>query len=84
MQLINAAVTGISADYVSAIRNWVCPECGGRMGGRSKEFQCQGRCGTRLAGGLGERTRRPAQALPADAGRAFSNPDRPVHKTALG
>lgn len=45
MQLINAAATGISADYMSAIRNWVCPECGGRMGGRSKEFQCQGQCG---------------------------------------
>ena len=46
MQLINVAVPGITADYVSAIRNWVCPECGGRMGGRSKEFQCQGQCGT--------------------------------------
>lgn len=34
------------AEWISAIRNLVCPECGGRMGGRSKEFQCQGQCGT--------------------------------------
>jgi len=31
---------------LSAILNWVCPECGGPMGGPSKEFQCRGRCGT--------------------------------------
>lgn len=36
----------ISANWISAIRNLVCPECGGRMGGRMKEFQCQGQCGT--------------------------------------
>jgi len=40
-----ATVTDVNADYISAIRNWVCPECGGPMGGRSKEFQCHGRCG---------------------------------------
>jgi hypothetical protein len=40
-----AAVTGVNADHISAIRNWVCPECGGPMGGRSQEFQCHGRCG---------------------------------------
>jgi tRNA(Ile2) C34 agmatinyltransferase TiaS len=27
---------------VSGILNGVCPECGGRMGGRGKEFKCQG------------------------------------------
>ena len=26
--------------------SWVCPECGGRMGGRTKEFKCQGKCRT--------------------------------------
>ncbi len=36
----------VSANWISAIRNLVCPECGGRMGGRMKEFQCQGQCGT--------------------------------------
>jgi len=33
-----------TADVVSNILNWVCPECGGRMGGRGKEFKCQGEC----------------------------------------
>ena len=36
----------VSTEWISAIRNLVCPECGGRMGGRTKEFQCQGQCGT--------------------------------------
>ncbi len=36
----------VSTNWISAIRNLVCPECGGRMGGRMKEFQCQGQCGT--------------------------------------
>ncbi len=35
-----------TADVVSSILNWVCPECGGRMGGRGKEFKCQGVCQT--------------------------------------
>jgi hypothetical protein len=29
---------------ISGILNWVCPECGGRMGGHAKEFKCQGQC----------------------------------------
>jgi hypothetical protein len=33
-------------DVVSGILNWICPECGGRMGGRGKEFKCQGECQT--------------------------------------
>lgn len=33
-----------TADLVSGILNWVCPECGGRMGGRGSEFKCQGEC----------------------------------------
>jgi hypothetical protein len=35
-----------TAEVISSIRNWVCPECGGRMGGPGMEFQCQGRCQT--------------------------------------
>ena len=31
-------------EVLSSILNWVCPECGGRMGGRGKEFKCQGKC----------------------------------------
>ena len=34
------------ADVVSSILNWVCPQCGGAMGGRGKEFKCQGACQT--------------------------------------
>lgn len=34
-----------SEELLSAIRNLVCPECGGAMGGPSKEFKCRGRCG---------------------------------------
>ena len=35
-----------SEDVISGILNCVCPECGGRMGGRGKEFKCQGQCQT--------------------------------------
>jgi len=35
-----------SEDIISGILNWVCPECGGRMGGRTEEFKCQGECRT--------------------------------------
>jgi len=38
------AISQTSEDIISGILNWVCPECGGRMGGRTKEFQCQGEC----------------------------------------
>jgi hypothetical protein len=42
----NAELTTLrtSADLISSIVNWVCPECGGRMGGPGNEFQCHGRC----------------------------------------
>ena len=33
-------------DIISDILNWVCPECGGPMGGRTQEFKCQGECRT--------------------------------------
>jgi hypothetical protein len=40
------AVSQKSEDIISGILNWVCPECGGRMGGPTKEFKCQGQCRT--------------------------------------
>jgi hypothetical protein len=33
-----------SEDIISDILNLVCPECGGPMGGWTKEFKCQGEC----------------------------------------
>jgi tRNA(Ile2) C34 agmatinyltransferase TiaS len=35
-----------TGEVVSSILNWICPECGGRLGGRGKEFKCQGECQT--------------------------------------
>lgn len=35
----------LTADDISAIVNWVCPRCGGRLGGPYQEFRCQGQCG---------------------------------------
>jgi|HubBroStandDraft_6_1064221.scaffolds.fasta_scaffold16515_4 tRNA(Ile2) C34 agmatinyltransferase TiaS len=33
-------------EVVSNILNWICPECGGRMGGEGLEFKCRGKCQT--------------------------------------
>jgi tRNA(Ile2) C34 agmatinyltransferase TiaS len=44
MRFIRLGHLKTTADVVSGILNWVCPECGGRMGGRGKEFKCQGEC----------------------------------------
>jgi hypothetical protein len=38
------AMSQISEEIISGILNWVCPECGGPMGGAAKEFKCQGQC----------------------------------------
>jgi hypothetical protein len=38
------AMLQTSEDVISGILNWVCPECGGRMGGPTREFKCQGQC----------------------------------------
>jgi hypothetical protein len=46
MQLMNRTIVVGSADVISGILNWVCPDCGGKMGGRGKEFKCQGECMT--------------------------------------
>jgi hypothetical protein len=44
---------GFIAELRSGITNLVCPECGGPMGGRSKEFKCRGRCEKGLAPRMG-------------------------------
>jgi len=59
-----------STDVISGILNCVCPECGGRMGERGREFQCQGECLTdwrqaweQASGELGTRSKRPARRI---------------------
>jgi len=66
MQFMRWGAVGASADVISGILNCVCPECGGRMGGRGKEFKCQGECLTDwrqaweqvLSGGFERRAKR--------------------------
>lgn len=40
------AMSQTSEGVISVILDWVRPACGGRMGGRTKEFKCQGECRT--------------------------------------
>ena len=42
---IAAEGTQLSTNDVSAILNWLCPRCGGRLGEPAREFKCQGQCG---------------------------------------
>jgi hypothetical protein len=44
MQFMRFNTVRSGADVISGILNCVCPECGGRMGERGKEFKCQGEC----------------------------------------
>ena len=44
MQFIKLTTDRASADVISGILNGVCPDCGGRMGGPGREFNCQGEC----------------------------------------
>jgi hypothetical protein len=44
MAFIRLSSFKATEDVVSNILNWICPECGGRLGGRGKEFKCQGEC----------------------------------------
>ena len=44
MQFTTYNTVRSGADVISGILNCVCPECGGRMGERGKEFKCQGEC----------------------------------------
>ena len=41
MRLIRLTAIKATADVVSGILNWVCPECGGRMGGRGKSLSAR-------------------------------------------
>ena len=44
MQFMRGGTVKLDTDVISGILNCVCPECGGRMGERGKEFRCQGQC----------------------------------------
>jgi len=44
MRFMRGGTIKSGADVISGILNCVCPECGGRMGERGKEFRCQGEC----------------------------------------
>jgi hypothetical protein len=44
MENVESRTLRTSADLISSILNWVCPECGGRMGGLGNEFMCHGKC----------------------------------------
>lgn len=44
MQFLRCSAVRSGEDVISGILNCVCPECGGRMGERGKEFRCQGEC----------------------------------------
>ncbi len=44
MQFTRCSSVRSGADVLSGILNCVCPDCGGRMGERGKEFRCQGEC----------------------------------------
>jgi len=44
MRFMRCGAVKSGADVISGILNCVCPECGGRMGERGKEFRCQGEC----------------------------------------
>jgi hypothetical protein len=44
MQITSRTTIVRNADVISGILNWVCPECGGKMGGRNREYKCQGEC----------------------------------------
>ena len=44
MTFIKLSSFKTTSDVLSGILNWICPECGGRMGGLGHEFKCQGEC----------------------------------------
>lgn len=44
MQPLTARNTSLTEYDVSSILNLICPLCGGPLGGRAKEFKCQGLC----------------------------------------
>src|SRR5271157_1204555 len=84
MQMSTVSAPLISADYLSAILNLVCPECGGRMGGRSNVFQCQGQCGTDWRS-VWESTsvKRRTPVRLKDRKLALAHAERPAPETAV-
>jgi hypothetical protein len=70
MQFIRSSTVRSSAAVISGILNCVCPECGGRMGKRGKEFTCQGECLTdwrqaweQASAEIGARAKRAARQI---------------------
>lgn len=46
MEVTTLQIPDRRLEVLSSILNWVCPECGGRMGGPGNEFKCRGECQT--------------------------------------
>lgn len=46
MESVRFSAVKTTREVISSILNWVCPECGGRLGGPGREFRCQGQCQT--------------------------------------
>jgi tRNA(Ile2) C34 agmatinyltransferase TiaS len=46
MQVTRWGIDRPTSDVMSDILNFVCPECGGSMGGVGREFKCLGECQT--------------------------------------
>jgi len=70
MQFIRSSTVRSSPAVISGILNCVCPECGGRMGERGKEFRCQGECLTdwrqtweQASAEIGSRSKSPARRI---------------------
>jgi len=85
MQTTTMTAPSISADHLSAILNLVCPECGGRMGGRPNVFHCQGQCGNdwRSVWESASVKRRTPVRL-KNRKLALAHAERPVPETAVG
>ena len=84
MQTTTMTAPSISADQLSAIRNLLCPECGGRMGGRQNVFQCQGQCGNDWRSvweSASAKRRTPVRRK--DSTLALGHAERPVPETAV-
>ncbi len=65
-----------SNEVISAILNWICPDCGGRMGGVGNEFKCQGECqkaGAAFGNALLPKPSTVSELLSARAGSKFVN-----------
>ena len=70
MQFTRCSTARSGVDVISGILNCVCPECGGRMGERGREFRCQGEClrdwrqaWEQASAGLGPRSKRSIRRM---------------------